>query len=151
MSRRLILVLLPLLGGCSDLWAGLTMGGAEGFAGPGAAAISVEHPVAGGCPNLASQGSIKATGIEMSCVYDPRTGKTTERASIAALDPEQVLLRSIEAQSEQAKATAALLQAVLPALEKLGATVAGGPLGGAAADLLLPNLPPLPGPAAAPP
>lgn len=154
MRRALALAALLLLaggalGGCSSLSTGLAMGGANGFAGPGAAAIDVRHKLpAGGCPDLASQGSMPATGLTLSCVYDPVTGKTTETASIAGLDPQTILLRGLEAQAQQTQAMAALLQAVLPALERLGATVAGGPLGGMAAGALLPDLPTLPGPAA---
>lgn len=138
------------LQGCSSWWSGTALGGATGFAGPGAAAIAVDH-TGPWCPNLASQGSVPATGVKLSCVYDPVTGRTTETAEIANLDPQTILLKSMEAQARQAASMAALLQTLIPMLEKAAATAAGGPLGAAAADLLIPNLPPLPGPAAVPP
>jgi hypothetical protein len=152
---RRLAVLLPLLlaagalQGCSSLWSGVVAGGATGVAGPGAAAVESSHRLVGGCPDLASQGSIPATTISVSCTYDPATGKTTERADIAGLDPQTILLKSMEAQQVQAQAVAGLLQAVIPMLERIAATAAGGPAGAAAADILLPapTLPPAPPPA----
>ena len=161
MKRILALAaVLPLLGGCSSMLAGIAAGGAGGFDGPGAAGIKLVQ-TAYGCPDLAAQGSIPLTGVAVSCSKSP-DGTLAQTATIASANPETILLESMKAQAAQSQAMATLLSTLAPIVAQAAATAAGGPLAGAAAGAIVhppvtpvtpatpavPLLPTLPGPAA---
>lgn len=147
MKRILALAaVLPLLGGCSSMLAGIAAGGAGGFDGPGAAGVKVT-----GC-DISAQGSIPLTGVDFACSTTP-DGAVQKTAKIQSVNPETILLKSMEAQAQQAAAMAALLQQLGPIVAKAAGTALGGPAGGIVAGAIVPPpvvplLPTLPGPAA---
>lgn len=133
------------------MWAGTAIGGAGGFDGPGAGGVDVTQTQYG-CPNVGAQGSIPANAVSLSCER-LADGTIRQKADIGALTPETILLAGMKAQAEQAKATADLLNQLLPVIAKVAGTAFGGPAGGAIAGAIVPPpavplLPTLPGPAA---
>lgn len=135
--------------------AGLAVGGAGGLDGPGAASVKVTHGDPRNCPDVASQGSMPATGVALSCTVNA-DGSRTESATVGALDPTTILAQAMKAQADITAKNLALIQQLAPLAAQAAATAAAGPVAGEAAKALLtpktpsvtPAVPLLPGPAA---
>lgn len=132
----LVLLAAGATSGCSSMLAGLSIGGAGGVAGPGAAAVKVVHGDPRNCPDVASQGSIPATGVVLSCTVRA-DGSRTESATLGTLDSSAILGAAMKAQAEQGAAALAAIQQLAPLAAQAAATAAAGPVAGAAAAALL--------------
>ena len=136
-----VLLLAPLLGGCSNIWSGTVLGGAGGLVGPGANAFKMTQTDFG-CPDLSGAGSTPLSGVDISCDVNP-DGSKHQHAAVASADPTQVLLKSFEAQSlaiqaqlQAAQMALTTLQQIAPVAAQAAATAAAGPAAGAAAGAL---------------
>lgn len=113
MRKALLVLPLLALAGC-----GSTLGGL-GLSTAGSASFTVTHKQ--GCPDIAAQGAIPLMGLELGCIFDPATGRTSETAKLQSSDPTTIIAQNN-----------ALLTGVVGQLIGIGKAVGTGGLAGVA-------------------